>query len=74
MKRSINTIPEEEYNFLLCKATARMRKKIERLIDLEDSQKMVCENTDRYDKAEEHDFNARALMKVIDVLYKISTK
>ena len=70
MKRAINTIPRNEYYELLSKAASRMRKKINRLIGEEESMQMVCENREEYDKAEIHDFNARALLIALEAINK----
>lgn len=70
MRRSINTIPEKEYNQLLSEAASRMKKKIENLIDLETSMMITCEDTGKYDDAEKHDFNSRALFIAIQSITK----
>ena len=70
MKRSINTIPRDEYYELLSEAASRMRKKINRLIDEEESKQRVCEDREEYEKAEKHDFNARALLIALDAITK----
>ena len=70
MKRSINTIPRDEYYELLSEAASRMRKKIRDLIFEEDSKQLACENREEYEKAEKHDFNARALLIAMDAITK----
>lgn len=70
MKRAINTTPRNEYYELLSEAASRMRKKINRLIGEEESMQMVCENREEYEKAERHDFNARALLIALDAITK----
>lgn len=70
MRRGINTIPEKEYNKLLCEAAFRMKKKINNLIELEDSMKRHCDDIEDYEKAEKHDFNSRALHIAIQAITK----
>lgn len=70
MKRAINTIPRDEYYKLLSKAASKMYKKICRLIYEEESMQMACENKEEYEKAEMHDFNARALLIALEAITK----
>lgn len=69
MRRAINTIPDAEYNRLLAKAAERMRKKISKMIDKENSLMVLSDNFEHYTEAEIHDFNQRALRMAIDALY-----
>lgn len=69
MRRAINTIPDAEYNRLLAKAAERMRKKISKMIDKENSLMVLSDNFEHYTEAEIHDFNQRALRRAIDALY-----
>lgn len=70
MRRAINTIPEEEYNKLLREAMQRMAKHFSRLSDEEIIKMGKADNEGNYQKAEIHDFNARALDCMKDMCYK----
>lgn len=68
MRRSINTISKEEYDALMNEACARMRTRIFRLIDDEESKVRFFEDREDFKKAEMHDFNSRALQKAFNAL------
>lgn len=68
MKRSINTISKEEYNALMNDACSRMRTRLLRLIDDEESKARFFEDREDFSKAEMHDFNSRALQKAFNAL------
>lgn len=70
MRRGINTIPKKEYSQLLWEAASRMKVKIKKLIELEDSLKRHCDDIEDYEKAEKHDFNSRALLIAIQAITK----
>ena len=57
MRRTINTIPKQEYDDLMKYATLRMHRKIQRLADEEISKMREADNKGDYEKAEVHDFN-----------------
>lgn len=59
--REINTIPKEEYAERLFEAMRRMRKKISRLSDEEDSLYRKAKDNDDEEKALKHWFNSAAL-------------
>lgn len=68
MRRSINTISKEEYDALMNEACARMRTRILRLIDDEESKVRFFEDREDFKKAEMHDFNSRALQTAFNAL------
>lgn len=69
MRRAINTIPDREYNRLLAEAAARMRKKLNVMIEQECSLMRQADNSEDHFKAEIHDFNQRALQRALNSLY-----
>lgn len=69
MRRSINTIPKDEYDILLRKAVHRMVKKFRILSDEENSNMIKADNHGNYEKAEKHDFNSRALSLMANMFY-----
>lgn len=71
MRRAINTIKKEEYNQLLKEAAQRMSKTFFRLCEEEDIKMREADDKGNFDKAEKHDFNARALMCMADMYYNI---
>lgn len=74
MRRTMNTIPREEYNELMIEALARMRKKIFRLADEEHSKMQKADNTGDFNNAEKYDFNYNALMIIANSSFKVHTK
>lgn len=72
MRRAINTISTEEYDKLLREAMQRMRKKISRLADEEESKMRTADNKGDYEKAELYDFNSRALICMADMYYPVN--
>lgn len=74
MRRTINTIPRDEYYTLLRDAGSRMRKKISRLMDEERSMMIKCDNKGEFEKAEMHDFNERALLLSWNSTFKTGDK
>lgn len=71
MRRAINTIKKEEYNQLLKEAAQRMSKAFLRMCEEEDMKMREADDKGNFDKAEKHDFNARALMCMADMYYKL---
>lgn len=74
MKRTMNNIPKEEYNDKMIEALSRMRKKIFRLADEEESKMRKAENTGDYANAEKYDFNYNALMIIANSSFKVHNK
>lgn len=70
MRRSINTIPKNEYDELLRQAMQRMSKKFRTLQEEEESKMIKAENEGDYEAAEKYDFNVRALFWMSEMYYK----
>lgn len=70
MRRTINTIPKQEYDDLIKYAALRMHRKIQRMADEEISKMREADNKGDYEKAEVHDFNSRALSHMADMYYE----
>lgn len=70
MRRGINTIPGNEYYELLSEEARRMRRKISRLMQEENSMRMACEDKEEYEEAEMHDFNERVLFIAMQAITK----
>lgn len=71
MRRAINTINKEEYNQLLKEAAQRMGKTFFRLCEEEGMKMRDADDKGNFDRAEKHDFNARALRCMADIYYDI---